>query len=374
MPVRKFKPTSPGRRFMSVSTFDDITKSKPEKALTEKLTKKGGRNNYGRLTMRHQGGGHKRRYRVIDFKRTKDGVPAKVAAIEYDPNRSARIALLHYADGAKSYILAPARLRVGAFVESGPAADIKPGNALPLENIPTGTLVHNVELQPGQGGKMARSAGSGVQLVAKDGGYAVLRLPSGELRRVLLTCRATVGQVGNLDHENETGGKAGRSRWKGKRPTVRGSAMNPVDHPHGGGEGKSKGGRHPVTPWGVPTLGKRTRSEAQAVRQVDRPRPQARQGEALVSRSSKKGPFVEERLMSRIEAMNETNEKRMIRTWSRTSTVFPEMVGHTIAVHDGRKHVPVFITEQMVGHKLGEFAPTRTFRAHSGDRKAEVRR
>jgi large subunit ribosomal protein L2 len=259
MPVRKFKPTSPGRRFMSVSTFEDITKSKPEKSLTEKLTKKGGRNNYGRLTMRHQGGGHKRRYRVIDFKRLKDGVPAKVAAIEYDPNRSARIALLHYADGAKSYILAPARLRVGTTVESGPTADIKPGNALPLENIPTGTLVHNVELQPGQGGKMARSAGSGVQLVAKDQGYAVLRLPSGELRRVLLTCRATVGQVGNLDHENETGGKAGRSRWKGKRPTVRGSAMNPVDHPHGGGEGKSKGGRHPVTPWGVPTLGKRTR-------------------------------------------------------------------------------------------------------------------
>jgi large subunit ribosomal protein L2 len=261
VPVRKFKPTSPGRRFMSVSTFEEITKTKPEKSLTEKLTKKGGRNNYGRLTMRHQGGGHKRRYRVIDFKRVKDGVPAKVAAIEYDPNRSARIALLHYADGAKSYILAPARLRVGTTVESGPNADIKPGNALPLENIPTGTLVHNVELQPGQGGKMARSAGSGVQLVAKDQGYAVLRLPSGELRRVLLTCRATVGQVGNLDHENETGGKAGRSRWKGKRPTVRGSAMNPVDHPHGGGEGKSKGGRHPVTPWGVPTLGKRTRQK-----------------------------------------------------------------------------------------------------------------
>jgi large subunit ribosomal protein L2 len=261
MPVRKFKPTSPGRRFMSVSTFDEITKSTPEKSLTEKLTKKGGRNNNGRITTRHQGGGHKRRYRVVDFKRTKDGVPAKVAAVEYDPNRSARIALLHYADGAKAYILAPARLRVGAMVESGPAADIKPGNALPLENIPTGTLVHNVELKPGQGGKMARSAGSGVQLVAKDQGYAVLRLPSGELRRVLLACRATVGQVGNLDHENETGGKAGRSRWKGKRPTVRGSAMNPVDHPHGGGEGKSKGGRHPVTPWGVPTLGKRTRKK-----------------------------------------------------------------------------------------------------------------
>ena len=259
MAIRRYKPTSPGRRFMSVSSFEEVTKDRPEKSLTEKLTKKGGRNNNGRITTRHQGGGHKRRYRIVDFKRVKDGVPAKVAAIEYDPNRSARIALLHYADGAKSYILAPARLAVGATVESGPGADIKPGNALPLANIPTGTMVHGVELKPGQGAKMARSAGASVQLVAKDAPYAVLRLPSGELRRVPLTCRATVGQVGNVDHENVTGGKAGRSRWKGKRPAVRGSAMNPVDHPHGGGEGKSKGGRHPVTPWGVPTLGKRTR-------------------------------------------------------------------------------------------------------------------
>jgi large subunit ribosomal protein L2 len=264
MPVRKFKPTSPGRRFMSVSTFEEITKTEPEKSLTTPVPKKGGRNNNGRITTRHQGGGHKRLYRIIDFKRQKDGVPARVASIEYDPNRSARIALLHYADGAKSYILAPAQLRVGATVESGPAADIKVGNALPLENIPTGTLVHNVELQPGQGAKMARSAGSGIQLVAKDQGFAVLRLPSGEMRRVPLTCRATVGQVGNVDHQNITGGKAGRSRWRGKRPTVRGSAMNPVDHPHGGGEGKSKGGRHPVTPWGVPTLGKRTRAKHKA--------------------------------------------------------------------------------------------------------------
>ncbi len=261
MPIKKYKPTSPGRRFMSVSTFEEVTKSTPEKSLTEPLKRKGGRNNTGRITTRHQGGGHKRRYRVIDFKRTKDGVPARVAAIEYDPNRSARIALLHYLDGAKAYIVAPARLQVGAMVESGPAADIKPGNALPLDNIPTGTLVHNVELKPGQGAKMARSAGSSVQLVAKDEGYGVLRLPSGEMRRVPLTCRATVGQVGNSDHENQTGGKAGRSRWKGIRPGVRGSAMNPVDHPHGGGEGKSKGGRHPVTPWGVPTLGKRTRAK-----------------------------------------------------------------------------------------------------------------
>jgi large subunit ribosomal protein L2 len=259
MPVRKYKPTSPGRRWMSVSTFEELTRSEPEKTLVEPVTKKGGRNVYGRITTRHRGGGHKRRYRIVDFKRVKDGVPANVAAIEYDPNRSARIALLHYADGAKAYILAPVGLRVGAKVESGPGADIRPGNALPLARIPTGTLVHNVELKPGRGGQMARSAGSSVQLVAKDDPFAVLRLPSGELRRVLLTCRATVGQVGNVDHSNVTGGKAGRSRWRGRRPTVRGSAMNPVDHPHGGGEGKSKGGRHPVTPWGVPTLGKRTR-------------------------------------------------------------------------------------------------------------------
>jgi large subunit ribosomal protein L2 len=257
--LRKFKPTSPGRRFMTVSTFDEVTKSEPEKSLVGPAKRRGGRNNKGRITTRHQGGGHKRRYREIDFKRVKDGVPAKVAAIEYDPNRSARIALLHYADGAKSYILAPARLRVGATVESGPNADIKPGNALPLQNIPTGTLVHNVELKPGRGGQLARSAGAGVQLVAKDEGHGVIRLASSEVRRVPLTCRATVGQVGNVDHENISGGKAGRSRWRGKRPSVRGSAMNPVDHPHGGGEGKSKGGRHPVTPWGVPTLGKPTR-------------------------------------------------------------------------------------------------------------------
>ena len=259
MAVRKYKPTSPGRRFRSVSDFEEITKSTPEKNLVEPLKRTGGRNAKGRITTRHRGGGHKRRYRAIDFKRLKDGVPARVAAIEYDPNRSARIALLHYADGAKAYILAPARLAVGDTVSSGPGADIRPGNALPLANIPTGTVIHNVELQPGKGGQLARSAGAGIQLVAKDGPHAVLRLPSGELRRVLLTCRASVGQVGNVEHINVSSGKAGRSRWLGKRPTVRGSAMNPVDHPHGGGEGKSKGGRHPVTPWGVPTLGKRTR-------------------------------------------------------------------------------------------------------------------
>src|SRR5690242_3486427 len=260
MPVRQYRPTSPGRRGMSVSTFEEITKTKPERSLIVPLKKHSGRNNQGRITTRHRGGGAKRAYRLIDFKRNKLGVPAKVAAIEYDPNRSARIALLHYLDGEKAYILAPAGLRVGAMLESGPGADIKAGNALPLENIPTGTMVHNVELRPGKGGQMARSAGASVQLVAKEAGYATLRLPSGEMRRVPAGCRAPVGQVGNVDHGNVTGGQAGRSRWRGKRPAVRGSAMNPVDHPHGGGEGKSKGGRHPVTPWGVPTLGKRTRS------------------------------------------------------------------------------------------------------------------
>jgi large subunit ribosomal protein L2 len=259
MAIKKHKPTSPGRRFATYSDRAEVTKKEPEKSLTEGLKKSGGRNAHGRVTSRHRGGGAKRKYRKIDFKRRKDGVPARVAAIEYDPNRSAYIALIHYADGDKAYILAPARLRVGATVESGPGADIKPGNALPLQNIPTGTLVHNVELKPGRGGQLARSAGAGIQLVAKDEGYGVLRLASGEVRRVPLTCRATVGQVGNVDHENISGGKAGRSRWRGKRPSVRGSAMNPVDHPHGGGEGKSKGGRHPVTPWGVPTLGKPTR-------------------------------------------------------------------------------------------------------------------
>jgi large subunit ribosomal protein L2 len=263
MGVRNFRPTSPGRRFMSVSDFEEVTRATPEKSLLAPVTRKGGRNNNGRITTRHQGGGHKRRYRVIDFKRVKDGVPAKVAAIEYDPNRSARIALLHYADGAKAYILAPVRLEVGATVESGPEADIKVGNALPLANIPTGTVVHAVEMRPGQGARMCRSAGTSAQLVAKEGDAALLRLPSGELRRVPVTCRATVGQVGNTTHENESGGKAGRSRWKGKRPAVRGTVMNPVDHPHGGGEGKSKGS-HPVTPWGKPTLGHRTRDPKKA--------------------------------------------------------------------------------------------------------------
>jgi large subunit ribosomal protein L2 len=263
MGVRQFKPTSPGRRFMTISDFDEVTTDKPEKSLLAPVKRHGGRNNTGRITTRHQGGGHKRRYRIIDFKRRKDGVPATVASIEYDPNRSARIALLHYVDGHKAYILAPARLAVGASVQSGADADIKVGNCLPLSSIPTGTIVHAVELRPGQGARMVRSAGASAQLVAREEGRALLRLPSGELRRVPETCRATIGSVSNATHQNQSSGKAGRSRWLGKRPSVRGTAMNPVDHPHGGGEGKNKGS-HPVTPWGKITLGRRTRDPKKA--------------------------------------------------------------------------------------------------------------
>jgi large subunit ribosomal protein L2 len=261
MPIRNPKPTSPGRRFVTYPDFAEITRSEPEKSLTEGLKKSGGRNANGRKTSRHRGGGAKRLYRIIDFKRRKDGIPAKVAHIEYDPNRSAYIALLHYADGEKRYILAPGRLRVGMSVESGSGADIRVGNTLELGSMPSGTVVHNVELTPGRGGQMARSAGASVQLLAKDGGYVTLRLPSGEMRVVRAECRATVGVVGNSEHQNVTVGKAGRKRHMGVRPQTRGTAMNPVDHPHGGGEGSTTAGRHPVTPWGVPTLGYRTRKK-----------------------------------------------------------------------------------------------------------------
>src|SRR3954468_2243970 len=261
MPIRKPKPTSPGRRFVSYSDFAEVTKTKPEKTLVEGLKKSGGRNAHGRKTSRHRGGGAKRLYRKIDFKRRKDDIPAKVAAIEYDPNRSSYIALLHYADGVKSYILAPARLQVGATVLSGPPVEPPVGNALPLANMPVGTVVHNVELQPGRGGQLARSAGASVELMAKEGDMATLRLPSGEMRLVRSECRATVGVIGNAEHQNITVGKAGRKRHMGVRPQTRGTAMNPVDHPHGGGEGSTTPGRHPVTPWGVPTLGYRTRKK-----------------------------------------------------------------------------------------------------------------
>ena len=259
MPIRSYKPTSPGRRGMTVASFDDVTTDRPYKPLTERLQKHAGRNSQGKITTRHRGGGHKRLYRVIDFRRDKKDIPAKVSTIEYDPNRSARIALLAYADGEKRYILAPIGVRVGDTLAAGPGVEIRPGNAMPLRHMPVGTVIHNVELYPGRGGQMVRSAGTAAQLMAKEGDYATIRMPSGELRRVHANCSATIGQVGNVDHANVALGKAGRARWLGRRPTVRGSAMTPRDHPHGGGEGKAPIGGQPQTPWGKPAMGLRTR-------------------------------------------------------------------------------------------------------------------
>lgn len=259
MGIKKYRPTTPGRRFMTSPDYAEITKSEPERSLTESLKKSGGRNNTGRITMRHRGGGSRRLYRIIDFKRDKLGVPGKIAAIEYDPNRSSRIALVHYVDGEKRYILAPVGLKVGDQIVAGPGSDIKPGNSLKLKDIPDGTVIHNIELEPGRGGVVVRSAGTSAQLMAKEGKYAFVRMPSSELRLILLECSATIGQVGNEDHENVVYGKAGRTRWKGRRPHVRGMVMNPVDHPMGGGEGRSKSNKHPVSPWGTPAKGYRTR-------------------------------------------------------------------------------------------------------------------
>ena len=272
MPVKTYRPTTPTRRYQTTLVRDEVTKQTPEKALSEGLKKAGGRNNKGRVTIRFRGGGHKRTYRVVDFKRDKAGVPARVAAIEYDPNRSARLALLNYADGEKRYILCPVGLEVGRTVVSGPEADILPGNALPLENIPAGTTIHNIELRPGKGAQMVRSAGGSAQLVSKEAGQALIKLPSGEVRKVNAKCYATIGQVGNLDHENVSLGKAGRTRWLGRRPHNRGVSMNPVDHPPGGGEGRTSGGRHPVTPWGQPTRGFKTRNNKRTQKMIVTPR------------------------------------------------------------------------------------------------------
>jgi large subunit ribosomal protein L2 len=272
MPVNKYKPTSAGRRFMAVSSFEEVTSTTPERSLTVHLKKASGRNNTGRITVRHRGGGHTKLYRLIDFRRTKRDMAAQVAAIEYDPNRSARIALLHYADGEKRYILAPLGLTVGTVISAGAGAEIKPGNALPLSNIPLGTTIHNLEVLPGRGGQLVRSAGAAAQLIAKEGEFATVRMPSGEVRRIDVRCFATVGQVGNADHENQNIGKAGKSRWRGWRPSVRGMAMNPFDHPHGGGEGRSGAGGHPQTPWGKPALGYRTRRNKKTDRMIVRRR------------------------------------------------------------------------------------------------------
>lgn len=272
MAVKRYRPTSAGQRFITTIDTKDLTKKKPEKSLVEVKKKHSGRNNNGHITVRHKGGGTRVQYRLIDFKRTKDGIPAKVAAIEYDPNRSARIALLHYRDGEKRYILAPVGIEIGQLVYSGPESDIKTGNCLPIKNIPLGTVIHNVELRPGEGGKLVRSAGSSAQLMAKEDEYAQVRMPSGEVRRILIVCRATIGQLGNLDHENVVIGKAGRIRHMGKRPSVRGIAMNPVDHPHGGGEARSTSGRPPTTPWGQMTMGKKTRRNKRTTKMIVRKR------------------------------------------------------------------------------------------------------
>jgi large subunit ribosomal protein L2 len=272
MPVKKYRPTSPGRRFITTMDFSDLSKVEPEKSLLEAGKKHSGRNNNGRITVRHKGGGARKRYRIIDFKRSKDGIPAKVATIEYDPNRSCRIALVNYRDGEKRYILAPLGLKVGDAIESGAAADIKIGNCLPIKNIPVGTVIHNVELRPGQGGKLVRSAGVSAQLMAKEGTYSQVRMPSGEVRRIHIDCRASIGQLGNIEHENQIIGKAGRQRHLGKRPSVRGIAMNPVDHPHGGGEARSTSGRPPTTPWGQMTMGKKTRRNKRTTKMIVRKR------------------------------------------------------------------------------------------------------
>ncbi len=272
MPIKKYKPTSPGRRFMSVSTFEEVTRTEPEKSLVQHLKKHSGRNVNGRVTVRHRGGGHKKLYRIIDFKRNKLDVPGKVATIEYDPNRSARIALIHYRDGEKRYILAPVGLSVGDTVMAGPNAEVRPGNAMPMQNIPLGSTIHNIELTLGRGGQLVRSAGAGAQLLAREGQFATLRMPSGEMRRVDVRCTATIGQVGNVDHENQNWGKAGKMRWRGFRPSVRGMTMNPFDHPHGGGEGRSGAGGNPQTPWGQPALGHRTRHNKSTDRMIVRRR------------------------------------------------------------------------------------------------------
>ena len=377
MGIRKYKPTTPGRRGSSVADFVEITRSTPEKSLVRPLPKKGGRNNHGRITTRHQGGGHKRAYRVIDFRRAdKDGVPAKVAHIEYDPNRTARIALLHYADGEKRYIIAPNKLSQGDRVETGPAADIKPGNNLPLRNIPVGTVIHAIELRPGGGAKIARSAGASVQLVAKDGPYAQLRMPSGEIRNVDVRCRATIGEVGNAEQSQHQLGQGRPHALEGQAPDRPRCRHEPGRPPARWWRGQDLRWSPPGQPVGQ--AGGPHPQGQQGQRQDHRPPPQDRQ-EALrehvaMPRSLKKGPFVDDHLAKKVDDQNDKGTKNVIKTWSRRSMIVPAMLGHTIAVHDGRKHVPVFVTESMVGHKLGEFAPTRTFRGHvKDDRKAKRR-
>src|SRR3954451_20291477 len=373
MALKEFRPLTPTQRFKSLPAFDEITKWRPEKSLLQPNKKSGGRNNRGRLTSRHIGGGHKHKYRKVDFKRRKYGVAAEVMGIEYDPNRSARIALIKYSDGELSYILAPSGLKVGATVNAGNDAAPDLGNSLPLRAIPLGTSVHNIELAPGRGGKVARSAGQQATLTALEAEYALVKMPSGEIRRIHENCFATIGQVGNVDHMNVSSGKAGRTRWRGRRPHVRGMVMNPIDHPMGGGQGKSKGGggrHHPVSPWGQLAKGFKTRAKHKP---SDRFIMQDRRKKKflVMARSLKKGPFVPGHLLEKIDKMNASGVKKPVKTWARRSMVTPDFVGHTFMVHNGKTFVSVFVTENMVGHKLGEFSPTRIFKKH-GSHTAKV--
>src|SRR6476660_1043145 len=372
MALKEFRPLTPAQRFKSLPAFDEITKWRPEKSLLQPKKRSGGRNNRGRLTSRHIGGGHKQKYRKVDFKRRKYGVAAEVIGIEYDPNRSARIALIKYADGELSYILAPSGLKIGATVNAG--KDVAPdlGNSLPLRAIPLGTNVHNIELTPGRGGQVARSAGQQATLTALEAGYALVKMPSGEIRRIHESCFATIGQVGNVDHMNVSSGKAGRTRWQGRRPHVRGMVMNPIDHPMGGGQGKSKGGggrHHPVSPWGQLAKGFKTRAKHKPSDRFILERGQKKN--KFMGRSLKKGPFVEPHLLEKIDKMNSSGVKKPVKTWSRRSMVTPDFVGHTFLVHNGKIFQSVFVTENMVGHKLGEFSPTRIFKKH-GSHTAKV--
>ena len=374
MAVIKMKPTSPGQRGMVKISRDHLYKGDAYAPLLEPQHQKSGRNNNGHITTRHKGGGHRHHYRVVDFRRDKDGIAAKVERVEYDPNRTAHIALLLYADGERRYIIAPRGVEVGQTLMSGSEAPIRAGNTLPVRNIPVGSTIHCIELQPGGGAQIARSAGASATLLAREGTYAQVRMRSGEVRKIHIECRATIGEVANEEHSLRQIGKAGVKRHMGSRPTVRGVVMNPVDHPHGGGEGKTSGGRHPVNPSGKPE-GRTRRSKASDAMLVRRRKSnKKRYRESLMPRSLKKGPFVDDHLLKKVDVQNERGTKNVIKTWSRRSTIIPDMLGHTNAVHDGRKHVPVYVTEGMVGHKLGEFALTRTFKGHEKDDRKSRRR
>ena len=365
MPIKTLKPITPGQRGRTVNGFDAITTDKPEKSLLVPHKKSGGRNSQGKMTMKFRGGGHKKKYRIIDFKRDRNDASAQVLSIEYDPNRSAFIALTKFDDGEKRYIVAPKGLKVGQSVVSGEKVNPTIGNCMPLSAIPLGTTICCIELTPGRGAVLARSAGSFAQLMARDGKFATIKLPSGETRLILVGCYAMVGSVSNSDHQLIVSGKAGRSRWLGRRPRTRAVVMNPVDHPMGGGEGRASGG-HPRSKKGIPAKGYRTRNKKKFSNKFI-----IEKKKIIMPRSLKKGPFVHKSLLKKVQGNLDSNKKTVIKTWSRSSMIIPDFVGQTIAVYNGRQFVPVYITENMVGHKLGEFSPTRSFRGHAGGKKGK---